>query len=144
MRTFVWSRQLVIGHERIDSDHKILIDLIGDIEEMLESEGPIGPAYGQAYDRFLYFLLAHCAYEEDLMHQLPPLYQARVEDHCHHHGILISQARAVAELLLPGRPCAEVLGTFQRAIIAMTRDLIMDDVELVGILLLENHSLQPL
>lgn len=144
MRTFVWSRQLMIGHDRIDSDHKILIGLIGDVEEMLEGDGPISPALGQAYDLFLHFLSAHCAYEEDLMHQLPPLYLARVEEHCHHHGVLISQARAVAGLLVPGHPCVEVLKTFQRTIISMTRDLIMDDVELVGILLLENRSLQPL
>jgi hemerythrin-like metal-binding protein len=144
MRTFVWTRQLLIGHERIDSDHKTLIGLIGDVEEMLESERRISPAFGQAYDRFLHFLIDHCTYEEDLMHQLPPLYQSRVQEHCHHHGILISQARSVAELLVPDRPCAEVLATFQRAIISMTRDLIMDDVELVGILLLENSCLQPL
>jgi hypothetical protein len=78
------------------------------------------------------------------MHQLPPLYLARVEEHRRHHGVLISQARAVAGMLVPGQPSAEVLQTFQRTIISMTRDLIMDDVDLVGILLLEKRGVEPL
>ena len=143
MRTFEWSQSLMIGHERIDSDHRVLIKLMGDIEENLES-GCDADSLQDLFRQFLGFLCAHCAYEEDLMHRLPPLYNLRVSEHCHNHALLIAEARAVAKLLTPGMPCGEVLQTFQKTVIAMTRDLILDDAELVGILLLEERTVQPL
>lgn len=143
MRTFQWSRQLMIGHEQIDQDHQILIGLIGDVEELLEYDR-VPPEARSTYERFLDFLVRHCAYEEDLMHQLPSLYHPRVSEHCHHHGILINEARQVSKKLMAGAPCPEVLEIFQKTVIGMTRDLIMDDVELVGILLLEQRATMPL
>lgn len=144
MRTLQWSKQMIIGHDLIDSDHETLISLIGKVEEMLEGDAPVGPDHVIAYDAFLVFLSEHCSREEDLMHMLPPLYHARVVEHCHHHGTLINLARTVGGLLVPGNDCKLALDRFQSTIIAMTRDLIMDDVELVGFLLLERRTAEPL
>jgi hemerythrin len=144
MRTLQWSKQMVIGHDVIDQDHEMLISLIGKVEEMLEGDGPVGSEHSVAYTEFLDFLAEHCAREEDLMHMLPPLYQTRVVEHCQHHGTLINLARTVGGLLVPGNDCKLALDRFQSTIIAMTRDLIMDDVELVGFLLLERRSVEPL
>lgn len=138
MRTFAWSQSLMIGHERIDSDHRVLIGLAGDIEEMLEDFGITDKAQ-ETYDIFLSFLASHCHFEEKLMRQLPGLYTAQVDEHCRHHVILLDQARAMAPLFTSGKTSPELLDLFQRTIVAMTRDLILDDVELVGHLLRERQ-----
>jgi|GEM_PF-2553042 len=138
MRTFKWSQSLMIGHDGIDSDHRVLIGLVGDVEEMLE-DAAITEKAKETYELFLSFLTAHCAEEESIMRELPDFYASRVAEHCRNHALLIAQAQTVAELLKTGRPSSEILGIFQKAVIAVTRDLIMDDVELVGILLAERR-----
>jgi hemerythrin-like metal-binding protein len=128
----------MIGHDRIDSDHRVLIGLIGDIEEMLEDASVTDKAK-ETYDIFLSFLSSHCVFEESLMRQLPSFYTPRIEEHCRHHAVLIEQAKSVSAHFAGGRPTPDLLKVFQKTVISITRDLIMDDVELVGNLLHEQQ-----
>jgi len=139
MRTFQWSHELKIGHPRIDEEHQLLLGLIGDVEERLEGVGAVPADAAEIYQRFLIFLRSHCDFEEQLMRDLPSRYVQRVSSHCRNHGQLMHEARALLPLLTAQTSKAEVLEYFRRAIISLTRDLIMDDSELVGILLREHH-----
>ncbi|OIR09998.1 bacteriohemerythrin [mine drainage metagenome] len=138
MRTFPWSDSLMIGHARIDADHQVLLERIGTIEETLE-DGELTEALAEDYQALVAFLVRHCLYEESLMRQLPERHHARVHEHCRNHGHLIAETRAMRPLLRPGADRARGLERFQTVVVGMTRDLIMDDVELVGLLLREQR-----
>ena len=138
MRTFPWSDSLMIGHPRIDADHQMLLERIGTIEEILES-GEMTEALAGEYRALVAFLIEHCRYEEELMHRLPERYHARVAEHCRNHGLLLAETRSMDVLLRPGADRVYGLKRFQSVVVGMTRDLILDDVELVGLLLRERR-----
>ena len=92
MRTLAWSELLELGHERIDAEHRLLLDSAAEIETVTR-EGAGITILQPLYRNFLHMLTAHCAYEESLLRSLPrSAFGAQVDEHCEGHARLIEQA----------------------------------------------------
>ncbi len=141
MPTVVWSHVLALGHQRIDAEHKALIELAGEIEDLIDRGGDVA-SIADRLAGFHRLLVLHCAYEERLMGALPAdTYRTRVAGHCHGHAMMIEQARLTAELAGQAHCRDDALGRFGTTVITMLKDLILDDAELIGALILEGqHS----
>jgi len=142
----IWSKVLELGHERIDAEHRLLLDLADEIEAIALGSGDV-LALRPLYQEFHRILEAHCAYEEGLLRSLPrAMFGAQVDSHCRGHAVLVEQARRLAEETPPagdGPP----LG-FSDAFLTLMRDLLIDDAELIGALIREgrhapHHSPRP-
>lgn len=142
MHTLTWTKEMELGHPRIDAEHRRLVELAAVIESAFES--------GKAPDRiqehcrsFYRYLVTHCVYEERLLQILPrAAYGAQVDDHRRGHDRLIREARALSDGTLPSG--YDSLKAFSSAYFDLLRDLLVDDSELIGVLIREGHlSLAP-
>ena len=140
MRTLAWSELLELGHERIDAEHRLLLDSAAEIETVTH-EGAGIAVLQPLYRSFHRMLTAHCLYEEALLRSLPrSAFGAQVDSHCEGHAHLIEQARSVAEGSLPDSfDCPK---GFAAAYFQLMHDLLIDDAELIGALIREGqHSM---
>jgi len=69
MQTLDWSDILELGHERVDAEHRLLMDLAERIRRTTV-DGEIHKVQ-PLYRAFHRQLVAHCAYEEGLLRSLP-------------------------------------------------------------------------
>ncbi len=94
-----WSKELSVGIEEIDSQHKVLVDLLNELHRaIIERHG------SETAHRILLQLLEytriHFAVEESLMRILGyPEY----EEHKHHHELLLDEVRMLSEKLHDGK-----------------------------------------
>ncbi|MBF0270075.1 MAG: HAMP domain-containing protein [Alphaproteobacteria bacterium] len=135
MGSFVWSSDLLVGHERIDLDHRQLVDLSSEVEDLIATGGDIETLrhkLSELYTR----LAAHCSFEEELMRTLPhEPFGARVNDHIARHAVMLDTARELLEKAnrhLAGQPSQ--MEPDSKQVIALMKTLIQEDRELVGIL----------
>lgn len=136
MATLPWSDMLLIGHDRIDAEHRVLIELAGEIEDLIEA-GASTELVEHHYRRFHETLVDHCVYEERLMDKLPPAtYGRKVEAHKCGHALLIAESW---ELLAGIHDNPQLTTAFGRTIVALMTDLIRDDSNLIGALLHESY-----
>ncbi len=143
MQTVVWSDSLELGHERIDAEHRLLMDIAADIEVIVDDGGNLA-VLQSLYQEFHRLLQIHCAYEEGLLRSLPhSVFGAQVDSHCQGHARLITQARSVADGSLPeGYDTHRV---FANAYFQLMHDLLIDDAELIGALIREGrHAPRPM
>ncbi len=63
MRTLAWSEHFALGHERIDREHRRLLELAARIETEAEKAASIDDILPLCRD-FFRLLVAHCFYEE--------------------------------------------------------------------------------
>jgi hemerythrin len=137
MRTLAWSDHFALGHDRIDREHRRLLDLASRIEIEAEKTARIEDILPLCSD-FLRLLVAHCFYEEQLLRKLPrDRFGEHVDAHCRGHARLIRQAQAVMAGQLPTG--YESLPSFLDAYFELMHDLLVDDTELVGALIREGH-----
>ena len=137
MRTMAWSDSFALGHERIDREHRRLLDLATRIETEAEKCGRVEDILPLCRD-FFRLLVAHCFYEEQLLRKLPRArFGNHVDEHCRGHARLIQQAQLVMSGHLPTG--FESLPAFLDAYFELMRDLLVDDTELVGSLIREGH-----
>ncbi|TAN78988.1 MAG: hypothetical protein EPN20_00700 [Magnetospirillum sp.] len=137
MQTVAWSNILELGHERIDTEHRLLLRLAAEIAEITDAGGGVGMLQPR-YQTFLRILTAHCAFEERLLQSLPrAVFGAQVDEYCRGHARLIDQAKSVAAGTLPqgyDSPRGFVDAYFQ-----MMHDLLIDDAALIGALVREGR-----
>ena len=137
MRTLVWSEQFALGHERIDREHRRLIDLAAQIEREAENAAGVADILPLCNNFFLH-LVSHCFYEEQLLRQLPrDRFGDQVDTHCNGHARLIDQAQLVLNGQLPQG--FDNLPAFIDAYFRLMHDMFVDDTELVGVLIREGH-----
>lgn len=137
MRTLTWSEQFALGHERIDREHRRLLELAARIEREAENAASIEDIMPLCRDYFC-FLVAHCFYEEQLLRKLPRArFGEHVDEHCRGHARLINQAQAVMTGTLPTG--FDDLPAFLSAYFTLLHDLLVDDTELVGALIREGY-----
>ena len=142
MRTLVWSEQFALGHERIDREHRRLIELATEIEREAECATGLVDIMPLCHTFFRH-LVSHCFYEEQLLRMLPrDRFGDQVDAHCRDHARLINQAQLVLNGQLPSG--FENLPAFIDANFQLMHDLLVDDTELVGVLIREGyHRLRP-
>lgn len=142
MRTLVWSEHFALGHERIDREHRRLLELSARIEAKAETSADIEGVLPLCRD-FFRLLVAHCFYEEQLLRKLPrDRFGTHVDEHCRGHARLIRQAQAVLAGQVPSG--FDSLPAFLGAYFELMHDLLVDDTELVGALIREGyHRLGP-
>lgn len=139
MPTVVWSHVLALGHQRIDAEHQALVDLAGEIEDLIDGRAAV-TAIADRLACFHRLLVLHFAYEERLMNALPTTsYRTRVAGHCQDHATMIEQVRLIMERSGCGDCRHDALKPFSTTIITMMNDLILDDAELIGALILEGY-----
>lgn len=95
----IWSDELSVGIEEIDSQHKVLVDLLNELHRAI-----VGHHGSEAAHRILAELLEytriHFAVEESLMRILGyPDY----EEHKHHHELLLNEVRMLSRKLAEGK-----------------------------------------
>lgn len=137
MQTMVWSDLLELGHDRIDAEHRQLLDLACEIVAIGDQGGEVG-TLRPYYQEFHRLLLVHCAYEEGLLRSLPrSAFGAQVDAHCQGHSRLIALAKSVAAGALPdGYDSPQ---GFITAYVHLMHDLLVDDAELIGALIREGR-----
>lgn len=142
MRTLAWSDHFALGHERIDREHRRLIELAARIEAKAEKAARVEDILPLCHD-FFRLLVSHCFYEEQLLRKLPrDRFGTHVDEHCRGHARLIRQAQTVMAGQLPTG--YESLPAFLDAYFELMHDLLVDDTELVGSLIREGyHRLTP-
>ncbi|ARJ67177.1 hypothetical protein WV31_16635 [Magnetospirillum sp. ME-1] len=142
MRTLAWSEHFALGHERIDREHRRLIELAARIEVEAEKAARVENILPLCHD-FFRLLVSHCFYEEQLLRRLPrDRFGPHVDEHCRGHARLIKQAQTVLAGQLPTG--YESLPAFLGAYFELMHDLLVDDTELVGSLIREGyHHLGP-
>jgi hemerythrin-like metal-binding protein len=142
MRTLAWSEHFALGHERIDREHRRLLELSSQIEAQAEKTARIEDVLPLCRD-FFRLLVAHCFYEEQLLRKLPKdRFGSHVDEHCRGHARLIRQAQVMMTGRLPNG--LESLPAFLDAYFQLMHDLLVDDTELVGALIREGyHRLGP-
>lgn len=136
MRSFVWSSDLLVGHDKIDQDHRHLVDLSGEIEDLIATQGD-AETLRRKLAEFYQVLAEHCAFEESLMHEIPgETFGDRVNEHVSRHAILLDQARELLEAA-SGNSSAEraEIQESGRTVVALLKRLIQEDKELIGFLL---------
>lgn len=137
MRTLVWSDELALGHERIDREHRRLIELAAQIEAKAECASEVAGLLPLCR-AFFRQLVSHCFYEEQLLRMLPrDRFGEQVDAHCRGHARLINLAQVVLNGHLPAG--FDNLPAFIDAYFELMRDLLVDDTELVGVLIREGH-----
>ncbi|WP_096703536.1 hemerythrin domain-containing protein [Magnetospirillum sp. 15-1] len=137
MRTLAWSEHFALGHERIDREHRRLLELAARIETEAEKAASIDDILPLCRD-FFRLLVAHCFYEEQLLRKLPrDRFGDHVDEHCRGHARLIRQAQAVMAGQLPTG--YDSLPAFLGAYFELMHDLLVDDTELVGSLIREGY-----
>lgn len=131
MSVLAWSDDLVTGHERIDADHKLLVELSGVIKELID-RGDSPDLLRQKLKVFYKQLIIHCAYEESLIRTLPQEeFGQHVDQHCRQHEVLIGHAKALLDAA--GNSKDDLL-IRSNALVALMKDLIIDDFTLVSAL----------
>jgi len=136
MRTLVWQDALRIGHPRIDSEHERLVELAGRIEDLVGGRQSVDGIQREC-GAFLDLLKSHCAFEETLLRKLPLSYVDRIDAHIFDHRFLIIHAEDLAERLCAGKRDIADLADLSKTVMRLMRELLVDDVELVGGLLRE-------
>jgi hemerythrin len=137
MRTLAWSEHFSLGHDRIDREHRRLLELAARIESAAELASGVGDILPLCRD-FFRLLVAHCFYEEQLLRKLPrDRFGEHVDEHCRGHARLIRQAQAVLAGQLPSG--FDNLPAFIDAYLELMHDLLVDDTELVGALIREGY-----
>jgi hemerythrin-like metal-binding protein len=137
MRTLNWSEHFCLGHERIDREHRQLLELAARIETEAEKTACIDDLLPLCRD-FFRLLVSHCFYEEQLLRKLPrDRFGPHVDEHCRGHARLIKQAQAVLAGQLPTG--FTNLPAFLDAYFELMHDLLVDDTELVGALIREGY-----
>ncbi|KIL97058.1 hypothetical protein CCC_00119 [Paramagnetospirillum magnetotacticum MS-1] len=137
MRTMVWSEHFALGHDRIDREHRRLLELSAQIEARAETTTDLDDILPLCRD-FFRLLVAHCFYEEQLLRKLPrDRFGSHVDEHCRGHARLIKQAQTVLTGQVPSG--FESLQGFFGAYFELMHDLLVDDTELVGSLIREGY-----
>jgi len=136
MRTLVWLDALKIGYPRIDSEHERLIELAGDMEDLVSGQGPVDNVV-HGCDAFLRLLRSHCTFEESLLRKLPLAYAHRVDEHIFDHRFLVNHAEALTERLCAGQWGDDDLADLNKTVMGLMRELLVDDVDLIGFLFRE-------
>lgn len=137
MRTLAWSEHFSLGHERIDREHRRLLDLAARIEAAAEQASCVQDILPLYHD-FFRLLVSHCFYEEQLLRKLPrDRLGNHVDEHCRGHARLIKQAQTVLSGQLPTG--FDSLPAFIDAYFELMHDLLVDDTELVGALIREGY-----
>jgi hemerythrin len=137
MRTLVWSEHFALGHDRIDREHRRLLELAARIEAKAEIAAGIEDILPLCRD-FFRLLVAHCFYEEQLLRKLPrDRFGSHVDEHCRGHARLIKQAQTVLAGQIPTG--FNSLPAFLDAYFELMHDLLVDDTELVGSLIREGY-----
>jgi two-component system NtrC family sensor kinase len=91
-----WSRHFETGIDKVDTQHRALVDLVNKAAPLLASAGNSGMASaGHLLDQLAHYATIHFQDEEHLMHAagLAPAYLA------HHHGTHEGFGHAVATML---------------------------------------------
>lgn len=137
MHTLAWSEHFALGHERIDREHRRLLEMAAHIEAEAERAASVDDILPLCLD-FFRLLVAHCFYEEQLLRKLPrERFGEHVDEHCRGHARLIRQAQVVMAGQLPTG--YDSLPAFLDAYFALMHDLLVDDTELVGSLIREGY-----
>ncbi len=137
-RSLVWTEGLAVGHPRIDSDHRRLVELAGEIEDLMDG-GCDPDRIREGHVELLRLFGAHCAYEERLMRELPrDIFGAHIDEHCRQHAMLFHKLKDLADGSQVGEPSAEAMRQAHGAVLGLLRDLMTDDTHLVGVLVRED------
>lgn len=141
MRDFVWSDDLLVGHERIDLDFRRLVDLSCEIEDLIAARGG-NELLCHKLAEFRGCLAAHCAFEEELMQALPRVtYGQRVDKHSSRHAALIHAAKELADVAGNMTDGWDVRAQeSSQALAALLKALILDDRELLGAMVKSNNQ----
>lgn len=132
MRSLIWSNDLAIGHDQIDADYRRLVDLSGEIEDLIAEGGDEELLRGKIAD-FQEFLNVLRSTETRILRQLPQeTFKASVDELAARHAVLASVVRELLEeagnnALAGGHKAKEtgkVLAALLRALIEEDRDLI--------------------
>lgn len=94
-----WSEELSVGIEEIDSQHRVLVDLLNDLHRaIVEHHG--SEASQRILAELLEYTRIHFAVEESLMRILGyPDY----EEHKHHHELLLNEVHTLSQKLAEGK-----------------------------------------
>ena len=94
-----WSKELSVGIQEIDEQHKILVDLLNQLHRaIIQHQG--SEAAGKILSQLLEYTRVHFAVEESLMRILGyPGY----DEHKHHHEILLDEVKLLSEKMLHGK-----------------------------------------
>lgn len=97
---FTWSEDLKIGIEEIDAQHKVLVDLINELNRAIHERHGSEAALN-VLDRLVEYTSVHFALEECLMRILGyPDY----ENHKTHHAMLLKQVTDLHQKVKDGLP----------------------------------------
>ncbi len=134
VRELVWLDDYVVGDERIDAEHKRLLELLFEIEGLIIGKGG-AVVLKQRISDFLTMLKAHCAYEEGRMQMLSrDRFGDLVDGHCAQHAQLIEKSQSLLEAVGGDAADRARLHEAHEALFEQMRDLILDDFGLVGAL----------
>jgi hemerythrin len=129
---------MLLGHPRIDADHRGLVELAGEIEAVADADDL--PSLRDMVARLVGALTAHCAYEELEMSRLPrAVYGALVDEHQREHARMLATAAEMAESLRRGDGVEAVLHGCGVTMSALVNDLITADAGMVLAMAREGH-----
>jgi HAMP domain-containing protein/hemerythrin len=131
-RQLVWLDDYVVGDERIDAEHKRLLELLFEIEGLIVGKGA-AVALKQRISEFLRLLKAHCAYEEGRMQRLSrDRFGDLVDSHFAQHAQLIEKGQSLLDAVGGDEADRARLPEAHKVLLDQMRDLILDDFGLVG------------
>ncbi|MFA7268752.1 MAG: bacteriohemerythrin [Sterolibacterium sp.] len=82
-----WKDRLIVGHSKIDADHRKLVDILDQLEDAVVNHMGL-ETYGKVLNELIASTWAHFAYEEQLMamHHYP-----QTEQHKREHTSLLHE-----------------------------------------------------
>lgn len=94
MKPWVWDDHFFTGTPYVDQQHQVMVDLINELGQVLQSDPASKEVVDKAYDRLIDYTRYHFQDEEDLMSAL------QVDDrhtsmHCAVHAQFVSQLQAI-------------------------------------------------
>lgn len=76
-----WNDKLSVGHEALDAQHRVLINLINRLDDMINMNVPTAD-FGMILDELLLYVVGHFDYEEQLLAITGyPDFDAHIEEH---------------------------------------------------------------